>query len=277
MATTVLTAIECIRKMRGGAQSQLLKASDGHSYVVKCTRNAQSIRVLANEMLATRIGHLLSLPMADVAVIEVPDSLIASTPELSIENAGWKQPWRSGPQFGSRYIVSPHWGLSFDYLGEASHQDVENLADLTAALVFDKWTANTDGRQAVFTRCNRTQYKMTLIDNGYCFNAGEWSFPDLALQGIYYRKSVYQHVTGWESFEPALTRAEQMDIDALWRCAQDIPAEWYEYDHAGLEKLIETLRQRRSRICDLITAFRESSRKPFPNWQDRQLSLFSRA
>jgi len=47
---------------RGGAQAHLLRASDGNWYVTKFQNNPQHIRVLANEMLATRLGLALSLP-----------------------------------------------------------------------------------------------------------------------------------------------------------------------------------------------------------------------
>lgn len=260
MAATV-KAVQHLRKMRGGAQSQLLLASDGHSYITKCQNNPQDTRILANEMFATRIGRLLGLPMPDVAIVDVPQSFISVTPQLHVENAGLKQPWRSGLQFGSRLI-----GQCFDYLPASLHQKVMNLDDLARCLVFDKWTGNADGRQAIFAHRNSVQYKMTLIDHGYCFNAGQWSFPDCALHGVYYLNAVYGHVTGWESFEPALSSAEEMDIDSLWIAAHGIPAEWYQDDVRGLIRLIETLYQRRSRIRDLITAFRESCRSPFPNW-----------
>jgi hypothetical protein len=74
-------------------------------------------------------------------------------------------------------------------------------------------------------------------------------------------------VTGWDAFEPALTRAEEMNIDQIWRIATEIPAEWYEFDTAGLNRLIEELYSRRSAIRGLITAFRHSTRTPFPNWR----------
>ena len=35
---------------------------------------------------------------------------------------------------------------------------------------------------------------------------------------------------GWEAFEPALSRAEEMDAHTIWRCAAEIPEEWYEGD-----------------------------------------------
>jgi len=47
-----------------------------------------------------------------------------------------------------------------------------------------------------------------------------------------------------------------------------MPREWYQEDRNGLSCLIETMRKRRSFIRDLITAFRDSTRNPFPNWTD---------
>ena len=52
---TSISAVQHIRPLRGGAQSHLLNASDGNCYVTKFQNNPQHIRVLANEMLATRM------------------------------------------------------------------------------------------------------------------------------------------------------------------------------------------------------------------------------
>ena len=133
--------------------------------------------------------------------------------------------------------------------------------------MLDKWTANSDGRQAVFSkRAKQRRYTATFIDQGYCFNAGEWTFPDSPLRGVFARNCVYSHVTGWNAFEPALTRAEEMSIDAIWQIAREIPAEWYEFDSAELERLVEAIFNRRSAIRSLIQVFRTSSRNPFPQW-----------
>lgn len=77
-------------------------------------------------------------------------------------------------------------------------------------------------------------------------------------------------MTGWESFEPVLSRAGQMDSTELWKLAEGLPEEWWSrYGSASdLARLIDTLYQRRSSIRDLITAFRNSSRNPFPKWKD---------
>ena len=114
---------------------------------------------------------------------------------------------------------------------------------------------------------NTTQ-STTFIDQGYCFNASEWTFPDYPLRGVYATNCVYDGVTGWDAFEPALTRAEEMDSGGIWQCATEIPEEWYEGDRDGLNRLVETLYHRRATIRQLISKFRESMRNPFPNWRD---------
>src|SRR5712671_4437069 len=113
---TRISAIQHLRPLRGGAQSHLLRASDGNCYVTKFQNNPQHIRVLANEMFATRLGLQLGLPMPRVEVIEVSDWLIEQTPELRIQLAGLQLPCRGGKQFGSLYVGQNNPGLTFDYL-----------------------------------------------------------------------------------------------------------------------------------------------------------------
>ena len=54
-------------------------------------------------------------------------------------------------------------------------------------------TCNADGRQVVFHKEMRERkYNASFIDFGYCFNAGEWSFPDAPLRGVYGLNDVYE-------------------------------------------------------------------------------------
>jgi len=264
---TYVYAVQQIRQLRGGSQPQLFRASDGLYYVIKPQNNPQHVRVLANEMLATRLGLLLGLPLPSVQPIEVSDWLIEQTPALRIKLIDSSTPWKAGMHQASRYIGHPTKGWVFDYLPDAALGQLDNLRDFARVLVLDRWTSNVDGRQAVFSRREACQrYAATFVDQGYCFNGGEWTFADTPLRGVYGKNCVYEHVTGWDAFEPTITRAEQMNIDHIWRIAAEIPEEWYEFDNAGLNWLAETLYKRRSRIRELITTFRTSSRNPFPNW-----------
>jgi hypothetical protein len=272
---TCISALQHLRPLRGGAQSHLLMASDGFCYVTKFQNNPQHIQVLANEMLATNLGLALGLPMPRVEVIEVSDWLIEHTEGLRIELGGSKISCRSGKQLGSLSMGCESPGMTFDYLPRELLQGVVNIDDFPRVLVLDKWTCNSDGRQAVFYRKKQRseRYTAIFIDQGYCFNASEWSFPDYPLRGVYANNCVYEGVTGWEAFEPALTRAEEMDADTIWRCAAAIPEEWYEGDRDGLHRLVETLCSRRGMIRGLISLFRESPRNPFPNWRDAPTSV----
>ena len=73
-------------------------------------------------------------------------------------------------------------------------------------------------------------------------------------------------MTGWESFEPWLTRVEEFAAGELWAIADGVPPEWYGGDPSAIEGLMETMLVRRSRVRELIGAFRDSGREPFPNW-----------
>ena len=62
-----------------------------------------------------------------------------------------------------------------------------------------------------------------MIDQGFCFNAGEWNFPDAPLRGLYARHRVYESVRGMESFAPWINRLEnRIGKDVLDECAAQI-------------------------------------------------------
>jgi hypothetical protein len=81
----MVVAVEHIRRMRGGAQSHLMRCDDGGYYVVKFQNNPQHLRILANEMLATRLAGCMGLPVPRADVVEVRRELIDLTAELVIQ------------------------------------------------------------------------------------------------------------------------------------------------------------------------------------------------
>jgi hypothetical protein len=265
----MVLAIEHIRRMRGGAQSHLMRCDDGDYYIVKFQNNPQHIRVLANEMLGTKIAGYLGLRVPQVEVVEVHPELIELTADLVIQLGMGRTPCRAGKQFGSRYPGDPAKTNVFDFLPDEQLSQVENLADFAGMFVFDKWTCNTNGRQAVFfLEPGRSRYQAMIIDQGFCFNAGEWNFPDAPLRGLYNRHSVYRHVTGIDSFEPWLNRMEErLSCAQLGEIAGSIPPEWYNDEYAKLDELIRRLDQRRRLVRELIVSARDSGRQPFPNWK----------
>ncbi|MFZ0662480.1 MAG: HipA family kinase [Acidobacteriaceae bacterium] len=260
-------AVQQIRRMRGGAQAHLMLGADGHAYVVKFQNNPQHLRVLANELMATKLAAALGLTAPACDVVEVTQWLIENTTELDLEFGSKRERCRAGHSFGSRLVGGLMPGQLVDYLPEEQLMEVRNLEEFAGILTLDKWTCNTNGRQAVFSRKRREKkYTATFIDYGYCFNAGEWVFRDVPLRGVYARNTVYRAVTGWADFEPWLSRIEELVPETVWAIAETVPPEWYSGDASTLEALVEQLLKRRLRVRELIDGFRESSREPFPNW-----------
>lgn len=287
MATMKL-AVEHVRRMRGGAQAQLMRCDDEAYYIVKFQNNPQHLRILANEMLATRLAARLGLIVPQVEVVEVRPEIIAYTPDLVIQLGLGRKPCAAGKQFGSQFPGHPARLTVHDFLPDEQLGSVGNLADFLGVLVFDKWTCNTNGRQAIFFRDPGSDsgaadspspgaaapaytalgYTAMMIDFGFCFNAGEWDFPDAPLRGLYARQRVYSGVAGMESFEPWLGRLEnQITERVLGEEAAQIPPEWYAGDWSALERLLERLYSRRLRVRELLLSARNSGREPFPNWK----------
>lgn len=277
----MLQAVEQIRRMRGGAQSHLMRCSDDHYYVVKFQNNPQHRRILVNELLGTKLAARLGLPTPPVAVIEVREELIRLTPELCVEMPRSRIPCQPGLQFGSRFPGDPRRLTLHDFLPDEQLLTVENLYDFAGMLVFDKWTCNTNGRQTLFfqepqdeRQWNSTSmkgtastYRTVMIDQGFCFNAGEWNFPDAPLRGLYARNRVYEGVRGMESFAPWLDRVEQrMTERILDEVSREIPSAWYEDDYDALLRLLEQLHKRRTQVRELILDAKRSNRQPFVNW-----------
>jgi hypothetical protein len=283
----MLFATEQIRRMRGGAQSHLMRCSDGHYYVVKFQNNPQHRRILVNELLGTRLAGRLGLPTTPVAIVHVSEELIRLTPELSMEMPRSRVPCQSGLQFGSRYPGDPRRLTLHDFLPDEQLRGVENLHDFAGILVFDKWTCNTNGRQTIFFReetrrpfpqgdgtenrdapSEERDYRAAMIDQGFCFNAGEWNYPDAPLRGLYARNRVYEGVIGMQSFAPWTERVEKNVTErVLAEVIREIPPEWYEDDYDSVNQVLEQLYKRRARVPELLLEAKNTTRDPFPNWR----------
>src|ERR1700749_975167 len=123
----MVEAVQHVRRMRGGAQSHLMRCSDGNFYVVKFQNNPQHLRVLANELLATRLAERVGLPVPQTEIVEGDDWLIQHTADLRLELPGKTIACCAGLQFGSRYVCAPTEGLVYDYLPETLLDRVKNL------------------------------------------------------------------------------------------------------------------------------------------------------
>jgi hypothetical protein len=141
--------------------------------------------------------------------------------------------------------------------------------------VLDKWMCQTDKRQAIFVQQSNSgaygtsdkAYQAVMIDQGFCFNGGNWNFPDAPLHSHYANRRVYLGVLGIKSFDPWLEQLEtRFSLSALLEEASEVPPEWYGEDHEAWKILIEHLFMRRTRVPELIWSARNAVCDAFPNW-----------
>jgi len=107
-----------------------------------------------------------------------------------------------------------------------------------------------------------------MVDQGFCFNASQWNFPDAPLRGLYSRPAVHSAVTGLSSFEPYLGRIENLDEDFLEDAASSVPPEWYGGKTEELSALLSELMKRRAMVARMILDCRNSAPQCFPQWRN---------
>src|SRR5438132_3512620 len=177
-----ITILHGIRPMPGHTKSNLMRADDGHFYVVKCQNNPLGRRALINDWIASNMAIGLGLDAAKPEIVQVSDWLLrgATKAEVTLIDAG--------PQFGSRFVSDPQRSHVVDYMPEkmldAAH--LTNIDLITGAAVFDLWVRNVDYRQFVYYRTHGTkQYTAMMIDHTGCLGGTAWNlssteFPSTA-------------------------------------------------------------------------------------------------
>jgi hypothetical protein len=257
-----------------------MRCNDNQYYIVKFTNNPIHKRILAIEMLATRLAGRLGFCVPQVDIVEVRPELIAFTSELTVLSGTRREPCSSGKQFGSIFPGHPARVTVHDVLPSALINRVGNVSDFLGVFVFDQWTCNTDFRQSIFFReAAKQEYKSSdtliqdrylamMIDQGACFNGGEWNFPDAPIHGICQYNAIYETVTGMDAFEPWIERLEQQITESVLREeALRIPQDWIDEDQSEFNGLLDRLYERRMHVRELIEITRKSDRNPFPNWK----------
>lgn len=268
-----------IRKMRGGAQAHLIAGDDGHYYVAKFVNNPQGRRILINEWLANAFLRYLQVHVPDTVVLEIGEEFIRDNPELYLSVGTRREAVQPGLHFGSRLAVHPDRVAIFDVLPDKLLSKVENRADFLGTLVFDKWACNADSRQAVFFRAkakswtplkgpapSRVGFFAQMIDHGFAFNGPHWQFHDSPIQGLFYRLTVYEEVSGLDSFQPWLDMVQHFPVEIVDSAWKQIPSAWLDQDEDLLEQMLENLLKRRERVPDLIANVWRERRLAFPAW-----------
>jgi hypothetical protein len=264
----IVTAVQHVRSMRGGAQSHLMRCSNNKFYVVKFRNNPQGVKILANEFIFSHLATALGLSVPVPAIVEVSEWLIQQSPALNILIPSKSTvPCEPGLHYGSEYAIDPLKGSVVDWPSPKILIRARNRAEFAGILVSDKWACNVDNRQAVFWRRSvERNYSACFIDHGYCFGGADWDFRDVPLRGTFARREVYGDIRGWQSFDPWLSELERLDEAIIWNALSSTPPTWYSSDWSSLERLAETLILRRRKVRQLVEQFRDLPWHPFPRW-----------
>lgn len=275
-----VNAKRLVRKMRGGAQAHLMECADGHYYVVKFRNNPQHRRILVNEWISSVFLNYLHISTPAATIVNLTADFLAANPEIHIQLGSRRIEVEPGWHFGSRYPGDPDKIMVYDYVPDLLLDKVVNRQEFLAMVVFDKWISNADARQAIFFRARLQQWSPSgvdrpektgfiahMMDNGYVFDGPAWTLSDSPYQGLYFRPSVYRHVTCWDQFQPWLDRVMYFPEEVVDDALKQIPPEWLDGDEAALEKLLRELMSRRKRLPLLIRDSQRGRTNPFPDWQ----------
>ena len=258
---TIVNAQRYVRKMRGGTQAHMLECDDGCSYIVKFRNNPQHRRILVNELVAAIFLRHIQVATPETAIVNIDGSFLADNPEVQMQFGGRSIEVEAGWHFGSRYPGNPDSTAVYDFLPDSLLPKVTNLEDFRAALVFDKWTVNTDARQCIFFRAMIRQggspfvqpgFVVRMVDNGHIFNGRHWDFPESAVQGLYCRKLVYGKTCSLDDFEPWLTQVVNFPNEVMDEAWKRVPSQWVDGDEDALEQLLERLYRRRKYVPELL-------------------------
>jgi hypothetical protein len=263
-----IDACRPVRKMRGCSQAHLIEATNGRFYVVKFTNNPLRHRILINEWIASATLKHLAIATPETAAVYVSERFLIEHPEVYVEHRAGREPIEPGFHFGSQFPNDPAATTVYDFIPDPFLSAVKNLAEFLGVLAFDKWTGNTDSRQAVFFRTAPiTPMVAQMIDNGHVFHGPDWRLDVSPVQGLYFHRSVYREVRTLGDFEPWLTRIIEFPESVLVQVIKDLPRAWLAGDESALEALVLRLLRRRKSVPDLIAECHADELNPFPNWQ----------
>lgn len=259
-------AVHFVKRLRGSSQSFLTRCSNSRFYAVKFTNNPNGLCALMNEVVTARLGRFLSLPLADYAFVYVSDWLLQHNPELVMVCNGRNIKYDAGIHFGSEtpyHLNHKRWGIG--YLPPAHVAEISDPAAFAGVLALDLWTGRSGRRKILFTHSSDSvHYDPLFFGNRQNLdNIGSGAAPPVP--PVCTETSYYQFVRGWGSFEPWLTRIEELDRTAVHEAVSFFPDEW-RVPQKWRSKVIRYLLGRRKKVRSAISRLRASDPKLFSSW-----------
>jgi hypothetical protein len=234
----VLSATQCVRKMRGGSQPNLIQCDNGQYYIVKMTENPQGPNVLANEWLGGFLGKAAGLPVAEGDLVYLSDSFIDDDLGLWFETPTGRRRPKAGLHYGSRLVGEPYGGnRPMEYISRSRVEAITNREVFLGMYVMDVWANQQDNRQAILVADpDMLGFKAIFIDHGHMFGGPNWNFLERPGIACHMESSLYSElwhtdvVAGWIShFENVIPSALSLAISL-------VPLGWYNGDIGALQE-----------------------------------------
>jgi hypothetical protein len=245
------------RRMRGGSQSYMVTASDGHIYVAKFAGNPQGTRTLINECIGHWFFQRLGIATPEIRVLRLSQKMIKES-DLHFQMGSRKLHVQPGLHFGSRCPVDPEKKAMFDFLPSRCLQRVANLDDFAKALVLDRVLAHTDCRQCIFFRQpSRGKATVTfaafMIDHGWIFGGNQWVFNDSPQPRRSLHSGAYAFIDMVSVCRQTIKLTQEMSEPELHGVIDEIPPEWFtRNDHEALTKLLGEVMKRITKLESLF-------------------------
>jgi hypothetical protein len=229
-----------IRKLRGGSQPILARASDGHSYVVKFANNLQGPNVLFNESAGSELYRACGLPIPEWRPVTVSDDFLDKNSDSWIQTPEGSLRPASGLCFGSRFLGETGSRL-VEILPRSSFIRVRNPAIFGLAWFMDVCAEHGDNRQAIFTEGGDGWLDAHFVDFGHFFGGPKGDGSRNLRASCYLDSRIYDEVSS-ETLLDIERVAKALDADRLWERIEAIPSEWKQ-DSAifGFERCLEKL------------------------------------
>ena len=228
-------AVKILRTIGKTGRSHVVLANDGLQYVITLSSGFEDTTP-ATELICNEMARALGLCVPDVAAVFLRTKLAA----------GAHLAWQSGrvnvhsPEVccGFRYLDSPP--------SEGSSATPRNLRHLIGGLVFDIWTLNLAPRH-LFANFNSVtgRTESVLLDHSHCLMGSDWGdFLKCTHETLAGPQGIAAKVHRWEQLEPWLLRVGNLDMNAIWELAFQMPPSWYGNRRQVLANVLDKLGER---------------------------------
>ncbi|ASA19855.1 HipA family kinase [Paenibacillus donghaensis] len=257
-----ILAVQYIRPVnQGWTLPHLFKCEDGQTYVVKFINNRAGPGILANELIAYRLGQWLGLPIAPYRIVQITKDLLDVFPALKSLDIP------AGLHLGSLYFEQGTTLFKKHNLALC-----KNLYHSAGMIVFDHWINNWDRHIAQDNLLYLPdQQKIQMIDHSDAFFGPDWNkneFMDDANKMDIFWGPIYEvfvpFIDSPDPFGHYVSLVEKISEKTVIQAVKGLPKQWG-ISREDVTDLIDFLLCRRKLVRNAL----EELRDHFPIWTQK--------